>query len=265
MIFISQYISGKCKYLVLFNPFVFVILIMMVFQNTGFSQESEEPGKKFYFNVNADLISKYLWRGLVFSKGYVIQPSVTAGYDKFSAYLWCNIEPGLQERSNLNEVNASIIYSTTYKNLTIEPSLLFYTYPGEPESPSTGEFMLKLSYPLHKWFSMFTTHNLDIIRYHGSYVGDAGILFEYQYNKRLTVDASSALGWSSAEFNKLYHNIDRGALSILDLTASLTLNVTKHFYLRPRTEIQIILDKEIKESSGEKDIYNVGISIGVDF
>jgi hypothetical protein len=262
MKFSIKYITGK-SYL-LFNPCILLIIFLLIIQNSSMSQETSGNDKKVYFSITADIYSKYLWRGLEFSEGYVVQPCITASYRGFSAYVWSNIEPGLTTGKKLNEYNASVIFTTEYKNLTIEPSLLFYFFP-EPEEPNTGELMLKLSYPIYGVFSVFNTHNLDIIKYHGSYVGDLGINVEHQFHKKFMFDANTSIGWSSGEFNKIYHDIPRGALSILDINASLTYSLSKYFYLRPRFEVQIHLDKEIRESTGENDIYSYGITLGADF
>jgi hypothetical protein len=110
--------------------------------------EGDEPAV-ISAGVETETNSRYVWHGLAFSEGTVLQSTVAAYVGQLTGYVWFNQE--LQYRSThlgLNEVDFSLAYSAGLGSLEIEPSLQYYGYPYQVESPGTAEVGLKLAYPL---------------------------------------------------------------------------------------------------------------------
>lgn len=68
-------------------------------------------------SISADtsLWSRYMWRGLRFSDGAVIQSSVTGAMYGFSASIWTNYD---LRAGKINEIDPTISYSADYQGVT---------------------------------------------------------------------------------------------------------------------------------------------------
>lgn len=69
----------------------FTILCLFVFSILPFnskSQEAEAPAPDYSFSLGGDLVSRYIWRGLVFSPAANFQPWIDYTYKGFSIGSW---------------------------------------------------------------------------------------------------------------------------------------------------------------------------------
>ncbi|RPI13298.1 MAG: hypothetical protein EHM58_18760 [Ignavibacteriae bacterium] len=244
----------------------FLVLITLILTTQSYSQElRDDQPAKINYGICTDINSKYLWRGISSSEHFVIQPCVSADYKNFNMYVWGNLEPGIREGNKLNEIDISAGYSAEIKKLTIEPSILLYYLPGDEESETTAELVLRFSRPVFKNIGIFTTHSFDFIKYSGSYYGDAGFTFEKWVSRDIGMNFTAGMGWSSKKFNEYYNDVSKSALNVLFLNMGTTYYFSKYFYVKSKLEVQIILDKEIKEASGNKELFNIGITLGSEF
>ncbi len=65
-----------------------LIFILAMIQLQSLKAQEPDTTSKLTLDVNADLVSRYIWRGLPSSLTPNIQPSVTLGYKNFSAQVW---------------------------------------------------------------------------------------------------------------------------------------------------------------------------------
>lgn len=65
-----------------------LIFVLATIQALPLKAQEADSTNKLTFDVNADLVSRYIWRGLPSSLTPNIQPSVTLGYKNFSAQVW---------------------------------------------------------------------------------------------------------------------------------------------------------------------------------
>jgi len=72
-----------------------VALVLAAAAAPALGQEPpEEPVPAVSRAATVDFLSHYVWRGLLLSKGFVVQPSAVVESRGFSANLWWNFAPG---------------------------------------------------------------------------------------------------------------------------------------------------------------------------
>jgi hypothetical protein len=95
-------------------------------------------------------LSQYIWRGQELSRdSVVIQPSMTIGYDGFSANLWGNLDtdpyfetPG-DDESKWNETDFTLSYGNSFGPWSIEGGYIYY---GLEAIEDSQEIFLSLGY-----------------------------------------------------------------------------------------------------------------------
>ena len=166
--------------------------------------------------------SRYVWRGLAFSDGPVLQPSAWVSLDGLTLTPWANFAFREDDApAGFNELDVTLDYSRDIINLTVNPSFSVYLYPNQADAPPTGELALALSYPVGP-VSIFSDHSVDLIATPGAYFGDAGLSFESELAQSLTVEASAHAGWGSARFNEANVGVNRAALNVAGTDLVLT-------------------------------------------
>jgi hypothetical protein len=235
----------------------------------GGKGEGKEP--VVTWEVSADFISRYVWRGYAYSSHPVVQPDAQVGAYGFWLELWSNID--LTDESHrghtgrFNEFDPSINYNHSWGPFSIEPSVEFYFFPNQVDSPFTGEFDIILSYELGP-VTLKSSHNFDIIRNRGSYFGDFGVSWEHEFSPKVSMETSSLLGWASGKFNETYGASSETTLNVFQWGLAVVYKPIEHLYLRPHMEVSALVDGGIRRAmAGVQDLEIVtgGMAIGANF
>jgi hypothetical protein len=215
--------------------------------------------------LEADFVSRYVWRGLALSDGPVLQPSAWVSFAGLTLTPWANVafRDG-DAPAGLNELDATLDYSRDVFDLTVNPSLSIYLYPNQPEATPTGELALALSYPVGP-ISAFSNHSVDLIDNPGAYFGDAGLSFENELVRNVTVEASAYAGWASARFNDANFGVNRAALNVGGADLSLNWSPGGLFFLGPHAALSVLLDRELRAAVQSPLLFTGGLAIGRDF
>lgn len=225
----------------------------------------EEATVAYGSEINVD--SRYLWRGLAYGDRPVIQPSVWMSAHDVTLTLWSNADfPAEADRRNYhpNEFDLVVDYTRGLGPIELQPSLSFFFYPNQVDAPATGEFGLKISCPFGP-FSLFTSHNFDMIRYGGSYFGDAGLSFEQEIRPDLAVAASVEIGWGSSRFNDAYVGVGKSALNMVGGSLSLTYSPIRAVTICPRIRVSRIVDADLQRESEEPTVVSGWIAMSIRF
>jgi hypothetical protein len=217
------------------------------------------------FGAELDGNSRYVWRGLAWSEGPVLQPSAWVSLAGFTLTSWANFAFREGDApAGFNELDFTLDYSRDVFNLTVNPSFSVYLYPNQADAPPTGELALALSYPVGP-VSLFTDHSVDLIATPGAYFGDAGLSYETEFIPNLTAEASAYAGWGSAVFNDANIGVNRAALNVAGTDLALTWSVCGLFYLRPHAALSVLLDRELRDAVPSPLLITGGLAIGRDF
>lgn len=229
-------------------------------------EEEAETAKVLSYGGEADFNSRYIWRGIKWSDGPVMQPSAWVDAYGFRFSVWGNFvindEPNQGE---FNEVDLILAYYKEWGRFTIEPDFQYWFYPNQDESPSTGELSLKAAYNVIGPFSVFTRHSFDLAEFRGSYFGEFGLLFSAEFlDEKASFENTASFGWGTSKFNEAYIGPAKNAINVVNFGASVIYYPVKFFYLRPHMEVSVIVDDELSHALEKRTLINGGLALGVE-
>ena len=228
-------------------------------ENSEFLSEENEIG----FGFSADLNSRYLNRGFEYSEDFVLQPCVWSSFRSFSFSIWSNLNLRNSEGYNtFNECDYTLSYNFTHHNISIEPAIQLYTYPGSEES-LTGETSLKISYARGD-FNFFASQFVDVARYKGAYFAETGVSFERRLEENIYITGSMSLGFSNSKFNNTYSGIPVNAVHNFYSSASLTFYPYENLYFRGKFEMSALINGRLRACNCRQPVLNFGISLGME-
>ncbi len=210
-----------------------------------------------------DCNSRYLWRGLTYSRNSVAQPSVWITHSNLTLSFWGNGALAQADGRAWNESDWTVSDTAPWGHATVEADFQSYTYPHQQNSPSTSEATLKLSLPLGS-LRVFTTQNLDVMRYPGSYYAEAGISGERRFRANWSGDAAVTVGIGSARFNQTYLGLHRAALNMAGLELGLS-HPLGALTVRPHITASSLLDRALRHQESKPDLVAFGFSVERDW
>ncbi|NIV67611.1 hypothetical protein GWN43_01985 [Candidatus Bathyarchaeota archaeon] len=123
------------------------MLAAVMIMGVAFSAHAETEGSA---SAGAAVMSQYVWRGLILSDKYVIQPTIDFSYGDFGANFWANID---SETDELNETDITASYGKSFDKLSVGVGYIYYALAAEdPDTDSaslvldTEEIYVSLSY-----------------------------------------------------------------------------------------------------------------------
>jgi hypothetical protein len=233
----------KIKMIFIFN----FILVASPFAagNQNDPEQSKAEESEISYGAEMDFNDKYLWRGITYDDGFVLQPDVWISYRSFTFGIWGNVAAhGGRRSSKLNEVDLSLSYEYALLNLEIENSFMFYNYPNQSDSPPTGEFYFGIGYPIGD-LKLVTNFSLDVVEYAGAFFSETGIEFNESLTKELSLNSSLILGWASRKFNEIYAGILKAAMNTISANIDFTYYPIAFLYLKPHVQVNQTIDKHL--------------------
>jgi uncharacterized protein (TIGR02001 family) len=133
-----------------------------------------------------DVNSAYVWRGLTFNDGMVLQPSINvAAENGFSVNAWGNLDiddyNGALNDGEFSEIDLTATYAFTLGPVDANVGIIEYTFPNGAES--TTEIFAGLSYALGHGFSLGSTVYYDCDQVDDFYV-TAELGYSYDLNEK---------------------------------------------------------------------------------
>jgi hypothetical protein len=246
-----------------------IILMALVTSEKAFAQVAGEmetdSGHGITVGFESDFASKYIWRGLAFSRGNVSQNSVWLTKGGLTGSIWSNYDAGSEDVDpRLNEFDFGLAYETSFHNLSVEGMIGSYVYPNQPETPSTDELSLNLSYGL-PLIQPFTIQTVDIKEYRGAYFGELGLQASRDITGNLSADMTAEIGWGSAKFNHAYIGDVGAAFQLASCQANLTWGLYKSLYLRPHFWVTTLINNDIRDLVEKPTLYQFGLAFGGEF
>jgi hypothetical protein len=230
------------------------------------AQDGPEVRPAFFWTAEVEGNSRYLWRGIPWSDGFVVQPSAMMSWRGWSFGLWSNFDGSSgRDVRGFNELDFYFSYTKEWPGLTIEPGINVFTYPGQGgDDPATVEAALRLTAPLAGPVSVFLEQALDLGAYPGGYFGEAGFSLEQQLHPAVVLEASVSQSFGSKAFNRAYWDVSRSLLNAGFLRISLTWSFGGGFFLRSRIEEAVLTGRPIREAAGRGSFFNFGLALGLE-
>ncbi|HEX5034991.1 MAG TPA: hypothetical protein VFW62_10950 [bacterium] len=223
-----------------------------------------KAGGDFSFGFEGDFVSSYVWRGIVFSDGPALQPSMWLSLYGATFSVWGNFVLGDEpNQGRLDEVDFSLSYLFKTKDFFVSPIFLSYLYPHQ-DLAATVETSVVLGYQKGP-FKIFTAQAVDVVAMTGAYFGLFGGSFEKDLQSKLTIKTSLGLGWANGIFNEAYFGVPQSKLNLFIWNLELTWYLRGPLYLRPHLEVTTLLPASLRESVADPTVVDGGLAIGVQF
>jgi hypothetical protein len=141
-------------------------------------EEAKEPEKP-QWNIQTDILSQYVWRGIALSRSSaVIQPSITGTYKGIAVNIWTNLDTseknpyGLKKSRGFvwNETDLTFSYTReVYPNLNLTGGLIYYILSGNNSAFNSVEVYGGADYKL-PWFNFGVAAFREVAHFPGTYL-----------------------------------------------------------------------------------------------
>lgn len=221
--------------------------------------------KHFGFGVYSDILSRYVWRGLLSSEGAVWQPSFSLEYYGVGFNLWANFPLiGGPNQGQFNEVDFTLYYNKEYKKVTFHTWMYAVIYPnGDPTSLDFGvaslEWDLHVSRPLGPIF-LFTDFSLRLVSAPGSVYWDIGVGYSRELALNFGMETSVLFALANGKFTNA-HVAETGTVPYLfEASLAFPWRPLKGFTVSPKMLISTLLDGSLRAATANPTLIWGGVS-----
>jgi hypothetical protein len=183
-----------------------------------------------------DVNSAYVWRGLTFNDGVVIQPSIdVAAKNGLGINVWGNYDisdyNNSLDENEFSEIDLTVSYGFTVSKLDIAVGAIEYTFPAiDPEGDGVGEnftatteLYVSLGMPIVGGLSAGLNIYYDIDALDAFSYANLSLSYAYNINDKLSLEAGASAGYAGEDFAVANGGTDGG---LYDYTLSLSLGYT---------------------------------------
>ncbi len=265
-------INVCCNFIALLLGIILIISVMPV-------QAEEKPAVSL--DAEALVISKYVWRGLEVNEDFVVQPSITTGYNGFSFNVWGNMDltnfgedecvytADCKDRSGqFTEVDLTIDYTYSWDKFSLSAGVINYLFPNWDESEDTYEFYLSGTVDVLLQPTLAIYRDFDEV---GGFYANLGIGHSFSIGENISLDLSASVGYADSDYNKFYFGVDDSSLVDFNVGASLPIAVWENITITPVLNYTSLIDNDLRDAvddgdccNNEDNIYG-GISVAVSF
>lgn len=114
------------------KKFLVAALVIILTLGAALSAHAETENSA---GASVSVMSQYVWRGIAFSNGLVLQPSVDFNMGNLNVNMWSNIDMdpmGTEQSSYYNETDLTIGYALPVEALDMAVGYIYYSL-GDPE------------------------------------------------------------------------------------------------------------------------------------
>ena len=246
--------------------FVAMCLILVFGINVkSFAQDKPE------FEITADYFGKYIWRGQNLNDDPAFQPGFSATFKGLTAGIWGSVDTTDIHGSSgeFTEVDYYADYSADVpgiEGLGFSVGAIYYDFPNTVYDATTE---LYWGFNFDTFLSPSITFYHDIDEVEGLYVS-ASIehsiekIFELSPDVPVGLDLGASFGWGDSEYNNAYFGLDESKANDLSLSAALPFEIGG-WSITPSAHYVVLVDSDIKDSSGYDDEFFVGIGLSKGF
>jgi hypothetical protein len=229
--------------------------------------------------ATVDANSAYVWRGLTFNDGLVIQPSIDVTAENgLGINVWGNYDiddyDNTLDDKEFSEIDLTVSYSKTVGNLDVGGGIIEYTFPAT-SNPETGEVQgvtattelyVSLGMPIIGGLSASLDAYYDIDALDAFSYATLGLSYAYDIAENLNLEASGSIAYAGKDFAQAYGG-DDGGLYNYTLSLSLGYTITDAWSAAANlTYVDALDDDNLKEGHGMLDTNTiVGASVSYAF
>jgi Putative outer membrane beta-barrel porin, MtrB/PioB len=182
--------------------------------------------------ATVDINSAYVWRGLTFNDGMVIQPSIDVAADNgLGINVWGNYDIGDYDNTlddnEFSEIDLTLSYSKTIGKLDIGGGVIEYTFPATEKSAvtATTELYVSVGMPIVGGLSASADAYYDIDALDAFSYATLGLSYAYDITDKLNLEAGGSIAYASKDFARFNGTGDEDS-GLYNYTLSLSLGYT---------------------------------------
>ncbi|QDG53726.1 hypothetical protein FIV42_24170 [Persicimonas caeni] len=219
-----------------------------------------DEASSFGLGAELSLRSRYVWRGLPFGDGPVLQPAAWASLWSCEAIGWANMPlPNAQQETDLDEVDLGAFCGVDVGVWSVSLGGWVYFFPGE-DAPTTleGEGVITAQFD---WLNVFTGHAVDLRVTPGAYAGWVGVGGAWERGV-WGVEGSLRTGWANAAFNEMNAGLAVGALDYVGAELAVPVALGVGLTLRTHAGAVVLLPDSLRDALDETVVLDFGATIG---
>lgn len=226
------------------------------------------------FELTADFMGKYIWRGQNLSDDPVFQPGLSITSDNLTAGIWGNMDlTNINGNSgDFSEIDYSFDYSSSIAGIDgvgYSVGVIYYDFPGTATKDTT-EVYWGLAFDLP--FSPSITIYHDVDEAEGSYVSLAAEhsiekIAELAVDLPVGLDVGVSLGWGSGSYNKYYWETDQSKIQDISISVGFPVEIAG-WKVAPNLNYVTLLSDDIRNADTygtDSDFFFAGISLSKSF
>jgi uncharacterized protein (TIGR02001 family) len=205
----------------------YAVLAMAALAVTAGSAFAE--GEAFQVETEVGVLSHYVWRGVVVDERPTMQGNITVSHESgFFADVWANYalseSSDFTDKAELNEVDYTLGYASTYENIDYSAGMIIYSFPNDSDTGTTTELFVTAALN-----NLIVTPYLevyyDIDDVDGLYA-KMGVEDELEISDAMTLTVGASIGYGSKEYTDAYFGNTSDMLldGVLYTTASYALS-----------------------------------------
>lgn len=229
---------------------------------TGLAQERS----RIETTLNVDLVSKYVWRGIVYVNDWAIQPSVEFAAGGWTLNFWGNLEPTdwnrnaypSNPRGRFTEFDASLEYAGTWRDGSWRIGLVDYAFPGTGWAPYR-EWWVALGRETESGSA-----ELELTSQLGSPTGTSLRLVlsrAVPFVRERTLDVEAEIAYGDARSNGFLYAAPKSGFSFAGIHIGTTQNLGRGWSVTPSLHATTLLDRAML--AGQPRRTNVWLGVGV--
>ena len=153
-----------------------------------------------------DINSAYVWRGITFNDGLVLQPSLDVTNGGLDINVWGNLDiddyNDTLDSGQFSEVDLTASYAFDIKKLNITLGMIQYLFPTTEKTGSlaTREIYTSLGVPIVGGLSAGMDIYYDIDLFNAFAYADANLSYAYAVNDKLGLEAGVSVGYAGDDY-----------------------------------------------------------------
>lgn len=214
----------------------------------------------------ADINSAYVWRGLTFNDGIVVQPSIDIAANGFGLNVWGNLDiddyDDTLDSGEFSEVDLTVSYAFDLGPVAASVGYIEYMFPAG--GASTSEIFVTSGMDIGAGFSVGLELYYDIDQVDDVYA-TASIGYSLDLNEKLGLELGGLIGYAGEDFAEAYAGGTDGGFFNYVLSASLSYAITDALSAGASLNYTDSMDSDVlPDTAVDTDIYG-GVSIAYTF
>jgi hypothetical protein len=223
------------------------------------NEDAEEDDDAFGAGAEADARTRFVWRGVAWSRGPVVQPSAWASASGLSVEGWSSVSLGPEGGAPI--VAGTVARDIEWRSVRVTPAIAAYHAPRDGPLGSTAETELEVAIDVGAW-SLATSHALDVGARPFAYLGTLGIEHTIERGRfTLTIVANAA--WANARLASAYFHAMSNGPAFVEAGIALRYDVTRVLYVALHAEGTELVSTALRREA-EPALGAAGVSVGAE-